>query len=143
MTVIESVKNYLLQIADDMIALMEIDSLRADLSDSKTEAMTGLFATQNDSEEQFIDGTYRRTEYKTLYARQASALDSQRISNQVWFETLRERIRENERKGILPVFDDSRVCEHIEIEGGLYVAENTAQVSVYQLRVMIIYRGNL
>ncbi len=143
MTIIESVKNYLLEIADDIIALMEIDSLRPDVAESKTEMMTGLFANQNDIEETYINGDYRRTEYKTLYARQASALDSQRISNQVWYETLRYRVRQNVFDGVLPTLDNDRVCEDINVDSGLYISENIAGVSVYQIRIRIVYKGSL
>ncbi|MGX8833965.1 hypothetical protein ACWG0P_07100 [Amedibacillus sp. YH-ame6] len=88
----------------------------------------------------FADGSQRRTEYYSFYAKKSSQLNDERITNDKFFEELESWIDDCNYNENYPTLDKKRVCEEVTVSGSYYLFENNEHESIYMLTIQIQYR---
>lgn len=122
---------------------IEIDErIDTEILDSQAIAYA-LSKNPTNTKEVFVDGSELRTEYYTFFARQNSQLETERIDNDKFLEDLENWIFERNFEGDLPVLDNKRYCDSVEISQGYYLFENDENESVYSLTIQITYRKEI
>lgn len=85
-----------------------------------------------------ISGKVRATEHYTLIARLGSQMDSERIDNNAWGESLEEWVEEKNKKKELPIIDGVTM-QSVAVTTPFYVGQTEISESVYQLTISITY----
>lgn len=93
--------------------------------------------------ETYVDGSQQRTEYYMLFARQATQLEAERVSNDKLLEELESWIEEKNLNGEYPTIDEKRKVDEIGISSSFYIYSQEEEESIYSLTIMIKYRKEL
>jgi len=149
MTVYESLANWLNEILvnpenefppkitvidQDVISEAKKDFPDLDIMD------TGLFSNPNDSQTALLSGRVRHEDYKTWYIKRDFLGFPDRLTNEAFFEKLRNRIHLKNLRGQYPQ-DNDRKWRGVSYQGGIFVtqrAENN-EYAIYQVNLKIVY----
>ncbi len=99
-----------------------------------------LSKSPNNIVEQFVDGSEKRTEYYTFFARQYTQIETERNSNDEFLEEFGEWVNERNFNGDLPILDNNRYCDNISVSSGFYLFETEENQGIYSFTIEIIYR---
>ena len=86
----------------------------------------------------FVSGKVRFTEHYTLMARLDSQMDSSRIENSVWGESLESWVEEKNKKREFPELEGATV-QNVAVTTPFYLGKSEANESIYQLTISITY----
>lgn len=133
MTIIESIIDW----------LYKNDSVK-DLEYINTELLLGqigaLSKLPTNIVDYFNDGSQIRTEYYTFLTHMNTQLNTERISNERFFEDLENWIEEKNIDEDYPVLGKNLYCENISVSGGHYQVDTGTHESTYSLTLEIVYR---
>ena len=134
MTVIESLKTYLENL---------LPGITVDLDFSSGNVNTaGIFSNPNDEyTARYIDGSYTRREYKTLFLSLSTTTDKKRKENAQTLEELTETIESAAQNGDLPAMEQGKQCLGLEVTGSAYieVSDDGGSTAGYALSIAIDY----
>ena len=82
---------------------------------------SGLFSSPNDQHFDMMGGLQRHVEFKSFYLRRSFSDFQQRLNNETFMETLRNKIHEMNLDSNFP--DDGREWISITINAGIYPAQ--------------------
>lgn len=101
----------------------------------------GIFKSPNREIRDYMDLSYRITEYYQLFVVRESQQELDRADNDEWLEKFSYWVDDSRYSENFPALDDGRVCEDIWLAGTPYMFEarenNTA---LYQISIGITYR---
>lgn len=133
MTVIESIKAWLKS------NNLEIKEISTEMLPQGASQYSMMKSPQNQCE-RYIDGSERRTEFYTVFARREYQFKEDREQNDLFFENLEYKVSELDASSQLPELGNGRECEGIEISGSSYLFSTSENECVYSLTIKIIYR---
>lgn len=134
MTVIESLKNWLEELLPDI-------EVNTDYSCGNVNT-AGIFSNPNDEyTARYLDGSYTRREYKTLFLTLSTTTDKKRQSNSQMLEELTDAIEGAAETGNLPQMEDGKQCVNIEVTGSAYIeiSSDSGSSAGYAMSIAIEY----
>lgn len=132
MTLSEAVKSWLY--TNEQIALDE--RITTELLGAEAIAYS-LSKTPSSIRSDFIDGGYMGIEYYQFFMRQATQLESERVSNDRFLEQFEEWVDENKE---YPILDGGRFIDDISVSSGFYLFETQEEESIYTFTLEVVYR---
>jgi len=141
MTVFESLKKWLEEIFEDpengFDGVYWIDS--EVLPSSVKQQNAALYSSPNDTVTELLGGQHKHVDYKTLYFMKDFKEHDIRISNEAFFEKLRNCIAEKNAEWIMP--DDGREWTSIKHTGPAYPSQKQENLdfAIYQVNLRLEY----
>lgn len=131
MTISESTITWLKQFRD--VKGVDTDALAA------VSASYGLIKAPTENVKRYLSGKELHTDYYQFAARLDTSINTDRIDNQAWFESLTGWVSERNRSKDYPVLRDGLKCTGISITSPFFMGRSDNNTAVYQMTISIKY----
>lgn len=139
MSIIESLRDYILTFPDLPEGAVQIDYLGGEAGQFTLERVPGEPVLHR-----YTDGGCIKQVLFVFASRMYYGADVEQCAeNQAFFEALEEWIEENDRDGVLPALTGGRVPERLEVTSSGYAFSEDSESARYQMQLRLVYRVDI